>query len=104
MRLDKPIGIFLLLWPTLTAFLILTDGQPRIDLVAIFILGTILMRSAGCVINDYFDREIDKNVKRTKDRPMASGKVSPKEALLLFLILITISASLLFFTNLFKIF
>lgn len=104
MRVDKPIGIFLLLWPTLTAFFILTEGNPRLDLLAIFIIGTVLMRSAGCVINDYFDREVDARVKRTRDRPLVTGKISPKEALILFFILITASASLLFFMNLFTFF
>ena len=78
MRVDKPIGIFLLLWPTLTAFFILTEGNPRLDLLAIFIIGTVLMRSAGCVINDYFDRKIDARVKRTRDRPLVTGKISSK--------------------------
>ena len=83
MRLDKPIGILLLLWPTLWALWIAGYGQPAWMLVAVFVLGTVLMRSAGCVINDYADREFDSLVERTKDRPLATGQVLKKEALLL---------------------
>ncbi len=83
MRLHKPIGILLLLWPTLWAVWIASQGKPGWLIVCIFVLGTVLMRSAGCVINDYADRDIDKHVKRTKDRPVTSGKVSTKEAVLL---------------------
>ena len=81
MRLDKPIGILLLLWPTLWAQWLATLGQPLWPVLWIFILGVVLMRSAGCVINDYADREFDPHVARTKDRPLAAGKVSPREAL-----------------------
>lgn len=81
-RLNRPIGILLLLWPTLWAVWIAGRGQPSWYIVITFILGTILMRSAGCVINDYADRDIDKHVKRTRDRPITSGQVSPKEALI----------------------
>jgi len=84
MRLDKPIGIFLLLWPTLWALWIASEGKPDIVVLTVFVLGVVLMRSAGCVINDYADRKIDPKVSRTKDRPIASGKVSSDEALLLF--------------------
>ena len=84
MRLDKPIGILLLLWPTLWALWLLSNGQPSWIVVWIFTLGTVLMRSAGCVINDYADRDFDRHVERTKDRPLTSGKVSTKEALALF--------------------
>lgn len=80
-RLDRPIGILLLLWPTLWAVWIAGNGQPAWNIVVIFVLGTVLMRSAGCAINDYADRDIDKQVKRTKDRPLTSGKLAPKEAL-----------------------
>ena len=83
MRLDKPIGILLLLWPTLWALWISTDGQPDWPIVGVFILGTVLMRSAGCVINDYADRRFDPHVERTRNRPLAAGLVSTKEALLL---------------------
>ena len=99
MRADKPIGTALLLWPTLTSFIILTNGKPNFFLVGLFIVGTFLMRSAGCVINDYFDRDFDGEVHRTKDRPLATGEVSPKEALLLFALLISCSAFLLIFMN-----
>ncbi len=81
MRLDKPIGILLLLWPTLWALWIAADGQPPWLLAWIFILGTVLMRSAGCVVNDYADREFDRHVERTKDRPLTAGKVSVRETL-----------------------
>ena len=79
-RLDKPIGILLLLWPTLVAMWIASSGRPNWELLIIFILGTILMRSAGCAINDFADRDIDKQVKRTADRPLTSGQIAPWEA------------------------
>ena len=84
-RLNKPIGIFLLLWPTLWALWIAAEGVPDFGVLTVFVLGVILMRSAGCVINDYADREIDPRVNRTKDRPIASGRVSADEAMLLFM-------------------
>ncbi|MBS1141599.1 MAG: 4-hydroxybenzoate octaprenyltransferase [Proteobacteria bacterium] len=84
MRLDKPIGILLLLWPTLWALWLSSLGRPNWIIVWIFVLGTVLMRSAGCVINDYADRDFDKHVERTKERPLTSGKVTTKEALALF--------------------
>ncbi len=80
-RLNRPIGILLLLWPTLWGVWIAGNGQPAWTIVAIFVLGTVLMRSAGCAINDYADRDFDKQVKRTQDRPITSGKLPPKEAL-----------------------
>ena len=83
-RLDRPIGIFLLLWPTLWAIWIASEGRPDGWVLFVFISGVILMRSAGCVINDYADRDIDPHVARTKQRPIAAGRVSPREALLLF--------------------
>ncbi|PHV11820.1 4-hydroxybenzoate octaprenyltransferase [Chitinimonas sp. BJB300] len=83
MRLNKPIGILLLLWPTLWGLWVASAGQPNIVVVWIFILGTVLMRSAGCVINDYADSDFDRHVERTKDRPLATGSVSTKEALIL---------------------
>ena len=83
MRLDKPIGILLLLWPMLWGLWFAAEGFPDGLVLFIFIMGTILMRSAGCVINDYADRKIDPHVERTKNRPMAAGQVSSKEALLL---------------------
>jgi 4-hydroxybenzoate polyprenyltransferase len=83
MRLDKPIGILLLLWPTLWGQWLASDGNPDWLVLWIFVIGVVLMRSAGCVINDYADRGFDPHVARTRDRPLAAGKVSPKEALLL---------------------
>jgi 4-hydroxybenzoate polyprenyltransferase len=80
-RLDKPVGIMLLLWPTLTALWLASDGHPDWRLVVIYSLGTVLMRSAGCAVNDYADQDFDKHVKRTADRPVTSGKTSGKEAL-----------------------
>jgi 4-hydroxybenzoate polyprenyltransferase len=83
MRLDKPIGILLLLWPTLWGQWLASRGHPDWLILSIFAMGVVLMRSAGCVINDYADREFDPHVARTRERPLAAGKVSPTEALLL---------------------
>ena len=83
MRLDRPVGILLLLWPTLWGLWIATEGRPAPMLIWIFVLGTVLMRSAGCVINDYADRDFDPHVARTKARPLAARQVSTREALLL---------------------
>jgi 4-hydroxybenzoate polyprenyltransferase len=83
MRLDKPIGTLLLLWPTLWAVWIAGEGRPPWHIVAIFVLGTLLMRSAGCVMNDIADRNFDAHVKRTRDRPLAAGRVSVREAVVL---------------------
>ena len=80
-RIDKPIGIFLLLWPTLWALWIAAQGYPDLHILLIFIFGVILMRSAGCVINDLADRNIDRHIKRTRNRAIASGQVQPSEAL-----------------------
>ncbi len=82
-RLDKPIGILLLLWPTLIALWMASGGIPQISILLIFCLGTALMRSAGCAINDYADRDIDKHVKRTAERPLTSGRIKSWEALAL---------------------
>lgn len=90
-RLDKPIGSLLLLWPTLIALWLASDGKPDWKLVAIFTLGTILMRSAGCAINDYADRDFDKHVKRTAQRPLTSGKIASWEALLVAAVLAIVS-------------
>ena len=87
MRLDKPIGIFLLLWPTLWALLIASEGHPDQKILIIFVLGVILMRSAGCVINDYADRDFDRHVSRTRNRPLTSGRVTIREAKILLLLL-----------------
>ena len=87
-RINKPIGIFLLLWPTLCGVFLASEGMPDIKILAIFILGTILMRSAGCVANDLVDRNLDSFVERTKDRPITSGLVSIKYATILLFILL----------------
>ncbi|MFT4634759.1 MAG: 4-hydroxybenzoate polyprenyltransferase [Arenicella sp.] len=95
MRFEKPIGSLLLLWPTLWALWVASDGQPSANYVWIFSLGVIAMRSAGCVINDYADRDIDINVDRTQSRPLASGALKPKNALILFCMLGLVAISLL---------
>ncbi len=87
MRLNRPIGILLLLWPTLWALWIAAEGIPPVKILVIFVLGVVLMRSAGCVINDFADRRFDPQVRRTRDRPIAAGRVSPREALILFAVL-----------------
>jgi len=98
-RLDRPIGIYLLLWPTLTALWLAADGWPELHLIVIFVLGTTLMRSAGCVINDYADRHLDGHVKRTRQRPMALGLVTAREALVLAAVLALAAFILVLFTN-----
>lgn len=103
MRLDKPIGIFLLLWPTLWALWIAGEGKPSIKISLIFVAGVVLMRSAGCVINDFADRKIDAHVERTKNRPIATGRILPLEALLLCAVLLLTAFILVLFTNLFTI-
>ena len=80
-RLDKPIGTLLLLWPTLWAVWVASEGRPRIEILIIFVMGTLLMRSAGCALNDWADRDFDGRVARTRDRPLAAGEITPKEAL-----------------------
>jgi len=99
MRLDKPIGIFLLLWPTLWALWLASQGRPDPLVTAVFVLGVVLMRSAGCVINDYADRHIDPQVARTRQRPLAAGRVTAKEALALFAILILVAFGLVLLLN-----
>jgi 4-hydroxybenzoate polyprenyltransferase len=94
-RLHRPIGILLLLWPTLWGVWIAGYGHPTWHIVFIFTLGTVLMRSAGCAINDYADRHIDKHVERTKDRPLTSGKISEHETLLVAIVLALISFALI---------
>ncbi|HEV2614685.1 MAG TPA: 4-hydroxybenzoate octaprenyltransferase [Gammaproteobacteria bacterium] len=103
MRLDKPIGILLLLWPTLWAVWTAGQGHPSVKIIIIFTLGVIIMRSAGCIINDIADREIDKYVKRTKTRPITAGEVSVKNALILFFGLLIIAFVLVLQLNLFAI-
>lgn len=87
-RFHKPIGSFLLGWPALWALWLAAEGVPSPGILLIFVLGIVLMRSAGCVINDYADRHIDPHIERTKDRPIAAGRVTPREALILFAVLI----------------
>ncbi len=99
LRLDRPIGIYLLMWPTLWALWIAGDGAPSLKNLIIFILGVILMRSAGCAINDFADRGIDGDVARTKGRPIVTGRVTAKEALIAFATLIAISFVLVLFTS-----
>ena len=99
MRLDKPVGIYLLLWPALWALFLAADGWPRLDLIIIFVLGVTIMRSAGCVINDYADRKIDKLIERTQHRPITSGEIIAKSALILFFILMLIAFGLVLMTN-----
>jgi 4-hydroxybenzoate polyprenyltransferase len=95
MRLDKPIGIWLLLWPTLWGLWIAGEGRPEATNFIVFVTGVIVMRSAGCVINDYADRRIDGAVQRTRSRPLAAGLVSPTEALALFAVLGLVALALL---------
>jgi 4-hydroxybenzoate polyprenyltransferase len=99
MRLHRPIGSLLLLWPTLWALWIAAQGRPGLYLLAVFVLGVVLMRSAGCVINDYADRNFDPHVERTRDRPIAAGRVTPREALALFASLCLIAFALVLTLN-----
>ena len=99
MRLHRPIGIWLLMWPMLWALWIAGDGHPDQRLLVIFLLGALLMRSAGCIINDYADRDLDPFVKRTKDRPLAARRVSPNEALFLFAAVALVAVGLVFTLN-----
>jgi len=94
MRIDKPIGVWLLLWPTLWALWLAGKGHPDQGLFVVFMCGVFVMRSAGCVLNDYVDRKIDPYVERTRTRPIASGAVAPTEALLLFVALASIAVGL----------
>ncbi len=100
MRLHRPIGIYLLLWPALIALWLASGGAPSLRLVVIFTLGVLVMRSAGCVINDYADRNMDGHVARTKERPLITGIVSNQEAMFLFVVLLLISLFLVLLTNL----
>ena len=99
MRLDRPIGMLLLLWPVLWALWIAAAGRPTLPVLVVFVAGVVLMRSAGCVINDYADREFDPQVERTRDRPLAAGRVSPREALVLFVVLALSAFTLVLFMN-----
>ncbi len=99
MRLHRPIGAFLLLWPTLWALWIGAEGPPPASILAVFVLGVWVMRAAGCVINDYADRELDPQVERTRDRPLARGTVRPGEALGLFAVLMLVALGLVLTLN-----
>ena len=101
-RINKPIGIFLLLWPTLTALFLASDGIPDTHMLFIFILGTILMRSAGCIINDLIDCNIDPFVKRTRNRPIAARIIGPKEAIIFLVLLLICSIFLVMQLNFFS--
>jgi len=103
MRLNRPIGILLLLWPTLWGLWIAGEGKPALLVLTVFVLGAILMRSAGCVINDYADRHFDPHVDRTADRPLAAGRVSEKETLTLFIVLSLVAFGLVCLLNWFTI-
>ncbi len=98
-RMDKPIGIYLLLWPTLWALWVAAKGVPSLSNLLIFVLGVILTRAGGCVINDFADRKVDGHVKRTEQRPLVSGKISSKEALVFFALLMGVSFLLVLCTN-----
>src|SRR5690242_8355067 len=98
-RLDKPIGTLLLLWPTLSALWIAADGAPRLSLIAIFVVGTLLMRSAGCAFNDWADRDFDAGVKRTASRPLAAKTIAPWEALAVAAVLSLAAFALILPTN-----
>ena len=102
-RFQKPIGVYLLLWPTLWALAIAGEGAPDIQVTLVFVIGVFLMRSAGCAINDYADRHIDPHVARTQDRPLASGRISEKEVLLVFAVLSLLAFLLVLSLNQFTI-
>jgi 4-hydroxybenzoate polyprenyltransferase len=99
MRMNRPIGVYLLLWPTVWALWIAGQGNPDTYITLVFVLGVILMRSAGCVINDFADRDFDPHVSRTRNRPIAAGKVKPNEALLLFALLCLVAFMLVLTMN-----
>lgn len=98
-RLNRPIGNFLLLWPTLWGLWLAAEGPPKPDVLAVFVLGVVVMRAAGCVINDYADRNLDGHVQRTRERPLATGAVSEREALTLFVVLCLIAFGLVLTMN-----
>ena len=102
-RLDKPIGTLLLLWPPLWALWLASAGRPRLDLLVVFVLGTLLMRSAGCAVNDYADRDFDPHVERTRMRPLAQREIEPWEALAVAAGLAVAAFGLVLFLNRFAI-
>lgn len=95
MRVDRPIGIYLLLWPTLWALWFAAEGMPSLHVLLVFVVGTVLMRSAGCAINDFADRDVDPHVARTRERPIAAGRIEPEEAVRLFVAIALIAFGLL---------
>ena len=99
MRLNRPIGIFLLLWPTLWGLWAAGQGRPEPLVLAVFVAGVVLMRSAGCVINDYADRDFDPHVERTRERPIAAGRIRPNEGLVLFVTLCLTAFALVLLLN-----
>ncbi|HBQ44269.1 MAG TPA: 4-hydroxybenzoate octaprenyltransferase [Thiomicrospira sp.] len=103
-RLDKPVGIYLVLWPALWALWLAADGWPGWHLLLVFVFGAMIMRSAGCVINDYADRDFDGHVARTCQRPIASGVISAKSALVFFMILLLAALLLVFSLNISTVF
>ncbi len=102
-RFDKPIGILILLWPALWALWVASDGKPDELVLTVICLGVVLMRAAGCVINDYADRDIDPHVQRTQQRPLAAGRVTPKEALIVFVVLCLCAFGLVLLLNIYTI-
>jgi 4-hydroxybenzoate polyprenyltransferase len=102
-RFDRPIGILILLWPALWALWVASDGRPDLLVLIVICLGVILMRAAGCVINDYADRNFDPHVERTKQRPIPAGKVTPKEALIVFVVLCLCAFGLVLLLNIYTI-
>ena len=102
-RLDKPIGIYLLLWPTYWALWIASNGIPNLHLFLVFSLGVVVMRSAGCVINDFADRKVDGQVKRTEQRPLITGLITPKQAIAIFIGLLVFAFSLVLTLDLYTI-
>jgi len=102
-RFDKPIGILILLWPALWALWVASAGKPDLLVLTVICLGVVFMRAAGCVINDYADRDFDPHVERTRQRPIAAGKVSPKEALIVFVVLCLCSFGLVLLLNIYTI-
>ncbi|OYV19818.1 MAG: 4-hydroxybenzoate octaprenyltransferase, partial [Methylococcaceae bacterium NSM2-1] len=102
-RFDRPIGILILLWPALWALWVASDGRPDLPVLIVICLGVVLMRAAGCVINDYADRDFDPHVERTRQRPIAAGKVKPGEALIVFVVLCLCSFGLVLMLNIYTI-
>ncbi|KIO36881.1 4-hydroxybenzoate octaprenyltransferase [Shewanella sp. cp20] len=98
-RMDRPIGTFLLLWPCLMALVLAAGGMPDLKVLIIFVIGVVVMRACGCIINDYADRKLDSHVERTKSRPLASGEVTVKEALILFVVLGLLAFGLVLMLN-----